>query len=229
MTRVHIADHHKMLVDGIYSLFDRSETVIVSGVSETLDDCRNALQHEEPDVLLIELSQLVKGDPVFPIVEDNGRINGFYNGIDFCEDVKRHYPKIKIVVLTGYSDWTIVRRMKDIGVSGFILKTSPLFEVIKAIDHVMDGGGIYLCAKSVQLLHQEFHEAFFWATVGELNLMRLLGEGLINKEIAEKLHLAHNTIITKRKLLIQKFGGESTISVLKQAMRRGLIWEDLVP
>ncbi|MDR0575106.1 MAG: response regulator transcription factor [Tannerella sp.] len=228
MIKVHIVDHHKMLVDGIYSLIDRSEIAIVSGISETLADCRSALQKQQPDVLLTELSYLVKGDRIFPLHKKKDDKGGFYNGIDFCEDVKQNYPHIKIVVLTGYNNWTVVRRMLDIGVSGYVLKTSPLYEVINAIDSVMDGN-IYLCRKSALLLRKEIKEPFFWATVGEQKLLRQLAEGLTNEEIADKLYLAHSTIITKRKLLIQKFGGEGTINVLRKAMQMGLIWEDLIP
>ncbi|MDR2917669.1 MAG: response regulator transcription factor [Tannerella sp.] len=228
MIKVHIADHHKMLVDGIYSLIDRSEIAIVSGISETLADCRRALQKQQPDVLLTELSHLVIGDPDFPLNKKKDTKGGYYNGIDFCEDVKHYYPHVKIVVLTGYSNWTIVRRMLDIGVSGYVLKTSPLYEAVNAVDSVMDGN-IYLCEKSRLQLRKEIREHFFWVTVGEQKFLRQLAEGFTNEEIADRLCLAHSTIITKRKLLIQKFGGEGSINMLRKAMQMGLIWEDLIP
>lgn len=229
MIKVHIVDHHKMLVAGIYSLIDQSQIAIVSGISETLTDCRRALQKQQPDVLLTELSHLVIGDPDFPLNKKKNKKGGYYNGIDFCEDVKHCYPHIKIVVLTGYSNWTVVRRMLKIGVSGYVLKTSPLYEVLNAIDSVMDGNDTYLCEKSRLQLRKEIGGPFFWATVAEQKFLRQLAEGFTNEEIADKLCLAHNTIITRRKLLIQKFGGEGSINMLKKAMQMGLIWEDLIP
>ena len=66
MIKVHIADRHKMLVDGLYSFIDKSEYAIVSGISETLTDCLKALEKEQPDVLLTDLSHLIKTGPDFP-------------------------------------------------------------------------------------------------------------------------------------------------------------------
>jgi DNA-binding NarL/FixJ family response regulator len=235
MIKVHIADHHKMLIDGLYSVIDKSEFAIVSGITETLTDCWKALEKQQPDVLLIELSHLIKGNPDFPKKKEQGKGKKkgkkrrvlYYNGIDFCEDVQQVYPHIKIIVLTDYSNWVVVRRMLEIGVSGYILKISPLYEVTDVIDRVMNGN-ICLCKKSTLLLRQEIKEHYFWVTVGEQELLRLLAEGLTNQEIADKLCLAHETIKTQRKLLIQKFGGEGTINTLKKAMQLGLVWEDFI-
>ncbi len=225
MIKVHIADHHKMLVDGLYSLIDKSEIAIVTGISETLANCRKALEKQQPDVLLIELSQLT--DPL-PDPSKNKKEALFYNGIDFCKEVKQNYPHIKIVALTGYNNWITIRRMLDTGISGYVLKTSPLYEALNAVDNVMDGDA-YLCKKSLLLLRKEIKELFFWVTVGEQNLLRLIAEGYTNNEIADKLYLAPETIKTKRKFLKEKFDGKSTIGMLKKAMQMGLIWEDLVP
>jgi DNA-binding NarL/FixJ family response regulator len=222
---VHIADYHKMLVAGIHSAIDASEFAIVTGISETLPDCRRALERQQPDVLLIELSQLALPDPNRP---KYARDNFPYNGIDFCEEVRKKYPQIKIVALTGYYSWITIRRLRDMGVSGYVLNTSPLPDVLTAIKEVMDGK-TYLCRKSVRLLHREVADCFFWVTVGEQQLLRLIGEGYTNKKSAEQLFLAHETIKTKRKLLKEKVVGKTTIEMLIKAMQMGLIWEDLLP
>jgi DNA-binding NarL/FixJ family response regulator len=227
MIKVHITDHHKMLVDGIYSLIDKSDFAIVSGISESLDDCRKALEKYQPDVLLTELSHVMNVDAGFP-KRKNKKPALFYNGIDFCEDVKRVYPHIRIIVLTSYSNWTTIRRMLDIGVSGYVLKMSPLYEIMDAIDSVMDGN-IYLCKKSILMLRKEIKEYFFWVTVREQELLRHIAMGFTNEQIGERLCCSHETIKTRRKILIQKFGGEGTINMLKKAMQMGLIWEDLIP
>ena len=203
------------------------EYAIVTGIPENLARFPEAVEKEPPDVLVTHLRQFVKTGPDFPQNKKKEK-EFFYNGISFCEDVKADYPHIKIIVLTGYNDWTTVRRMLDMGVAGYVLKTSPLYEVLNAIDSVMDGN-IYLCKKSTLLLRKEIKEHFFWVTVGEQKLLRQMAEGLTNKEIADKLYLAHETIKSKRKFLIQKFGSEGSINMLKKAMQMGLIWEDFIP
>jgi DNA-binding NarL/FixJ family response regulator len=216
--KVHIADHHKMLVDGIFSVIDKSEFAVVTGISQTLADCRTALGRQQPDVLVIELSQLVR--------PDNPKEDP-YNGIDFCKEVKKDHPQIKIIALTGYNNWITIRRMLDIGISGYVLKTSPLFEVLNAIDNVMNGD-IHLCPASYRLLRKEIKEFFFWVTVGEQRLLRLISEGYTNEEIAEKIDRSPETVKTNRKILKEKFEGKNTtIDMLRKAMQMGLIWEGL--
>ncbi|MDR1097701.1 MAG: response regulator transcription factor [Tannerella sp.] len=220
MIKVHIADHHKMLTGAIHSLIDKSKYAVVTGISETLTDCRKALDRQQTDVLLIELRQLTRPDTPkeYP-----------YNGVDFCKDMKQDHPHIKIVALTDYNSWIIIRRMLDSGISGYVLKTSPLLEVLNAIDNVMDGD-IYLCPKSSRQLRKEMDNVFFWVTIEEQKLLRHISEGYTNKEIAAKMGPTLETIKSNRKLLKDKFEsvGKSTIDMLKKAAQMGLIWEDLI-
>jgi DNA-binding NarL/FixJ family response regulator len=209
-----------MLAGAIHSLIDKSEFAVVTGISETLADCRKALDRQQPDVLLIELRQLIRPDtpPKYP-----------YNGMDFCIDMKKDHPHIKIVALTDYNSWIIIRRMLDIGISGYVLKTSPLPEVLNAINKVTDGN-IYLCPNSFRQLRKGTDNFFFWVTIEEQKLLRHIAEGYTNKEIAAKMGTTLEAIKSNRKLLKDKFEsvGKSTIDMLKKATQMGLIWEDLI-
>jgi DNA-binding NarL/FixJ family response regulator len=225
---VHIAIHRKMLLEGIHSFIDKSNYIVVTGISETLTDCRKALEKQpQPDVLLIDLSQVIQPNPYMLTMNRN---NIPINGILFCEEVRKKYPDIKIVVLTCYNNWLTIRRMLDIGVSGYVLITSPLKEVLNAIDNAMDGEYIYLCPKCARILHrEEIRQPFFWVTVREQIQLRLIAEGLANMSIAKKLFRSIETIKSNRKNLKAKFECSSTITMLKEATKMGLIWEDIVP
>lgn len=227
MIKVHILEHHKMLVDGIYAAIDKSEIAIVYDMTKTLDECWKTLEKRTPDVLITDLNHLIKPDLNIP-KNKHKEEHYFYNGVHFCEDVRNKYPHLKIIVLTGYSSWITIRRVLDLGVSGYVLKTSSLYEVVNAVDNVMEGE-VYLCEKSTLLLRKEIKEHFFWLTSKEQDLLRLLAEGFTNKEIGEKLYYSLETIKSKRKFLLQKFGGEGSVNMLKKAMQMGLLWEDLVP
>lgn len=181
MIKVHILEHRTMWVDGIYSAIDKSEIALVCDITKSLDECRETLKKRLPDVLVTDLAHLIKPD----LDKEKNKHEGkryFYNGIDFCEDLKKEFPQLKIVVLTGYSRWITIRKVLDLGVLGYVLHTSPIHEVVNAIDNVMDGEP-YLCAKSKLLLRKEIKALFFWLTVKEQELLRLIGEGYTNTKV----------------------------------------------
>ncbi|MDR1938814.1 MAG: response regulator transcription factor [Tannerellaceae bacterium] len=237
--RVHIADSHEMLLEGLAARINASGFASVCGISRTLCECRSALSLQLPDVLILDLKQ------------PDG------NGIDLCMEIKNSRSQIrniKILILTDYKHWVTVRYLlKNLDVSGYVLKTSPLSEVILGIDMIMEEEDKkFYCSKTRRIMRQEMEDEFFFLTVREQLLLRLIADNYTNEEIAERLPpvrktarktLSLETVKSYRKILLKKFAVLGTlkteldkpddtcrtIEMLKTAMQMGWIWTDIVP
>ena len=198
MIKVHIIDDHKMLVEGLINLLNKSGITTITGVSHTLAECRNTIAFETPDVLLLDIN-----------LSDG-------NGIDFCEEVRKKYPAIKVLVLSMHHEYSIVKRALQAGASGYIVKNLSITAIIDGIKTIM-AGDIFLCDEIDRLMKRRIEEPV-WVTPNELKVLRLLAEGHDSKTIAKKTNRSHYTIDSTRKRLLLKFDAKNVAELIKKAI-----------
>ena len=112
---VYIADDHQMVCEGLSELINESGKAHVSRTFNTLETCRLALEERRPDVLLLDLS-MPDGD-----------------GVAFCQQIVNAYPNVRIVAVTIHDEYSMIQRMMACGAHGYVLKSSPIEELIEAI------------------------------------------------------------------------------------------------
>ena len=198
MIKVHITDDHKILVEGLKLLISESQNIEVTGVSYDLTQCRSALVLQTPDVLLLDLN-LPDG-----------------SGIDFCSEIHKKYPHLKILILTTHNEYSVAKQVLDNGASGYILKNALSEEVITGIETVMQGE-VFLCDE-IDILMKKQPKQQMWLTTREKELLRLIVDGYTNQEMANKMFLSIETIKTYRKNLILKLGAKNSMILVKMAM-----------
>ncbi|MDR1526365.1 MAG: response regulator transcription factor [Dysgonamonadaceae bacterium] len=203
MISVHIVDDHKMLVEGISKVINESGVATVTHISYTITECKASLEKALPDILLLDLS-LPDG-----------------NGIDFCSEIRRKYPQLRILILTTHDEYSIARRVLNNGASGYILKKSLSKEVIEGIETVMRGE-IFLC-ETIDILMKKRTDEPVWLTLREQDILRYIIDGYTNQEIAEKIFLSVETIKTYRKNLIFKLGARNSMTLVKMALENKLV------
>ncbi|MDR0420805.1 MAG: response regulator transcription factor [Prevotellaceae bacterium] len=203
MITVHITDDHKMLVEGLTLSVNESNIAKVTGTSSSLAECRNALELQTPDVLLLDIN-LPDG-----------------SGVEFCTEVKLKYPCVKVLILTTHNEYSIAKRVMENGASGYILKNALSEEVITGIETVMNGK-IFLCDE-IDILMKSRNESQIWLTVREQELLRLIIDGYTNQEIADKVFLSVETVKTYRKNLLVKLKARNSMVMVKMALEQKLI------
>jgi DNA-binding NarL/FixJ family response regulator len=203
MINIHITDDHKILVEGLQILINKSMNVSITGISHTLEECRKALAHQTPDVLLLDLSM------------PDG------SGIDFCTEIHKKYPHIKILILTTHNEYSIARQVLENGASGYILKNALSEEILTGIETVMQGE-TFLCDEIERLMKKQ-PELQIWLTTREKELLQLIVDGYTNQEMADKMFLSIETIKTYRKNLILKLGAKNSMILVKMALEEKLI------
>jgi DNA-binding NarL/FixJ family response regulator len=128
---------------------------------------------------------------------------------------------VKIVALTSYSEYAIVRQMIENGASGYVIKNAMPEEILMSIESVADGE-TFLC-EQIDMLMKRSTKQHIWLTPREKELLKFIADGFTNVEIAEKLFLSVETVNSYRKNLLLKLGARNTAVLVKMAYEEKLI------
>jgi DNA-binding NarL/FixJ family response regulator len=147
------------------------------------------------------------------------------SGIEFCKIAKSRFPHQKILAVTTLAQRHIIEKMLDAGAEGFILKTSDVEDIIGGIKQVMNGKKVYLGKGVKELMCGNIlnNSDLPMVTKREVEILKLIADGLTNQEIANQLFISASTVDTHRKNLLLKFNAKNTAMLVKIAVSNGLI------
>lgn len=200
---INIVDDHSLLTESLADAINRSNVAHVSLTFSTLETCRQTLEERCPDVLLLDISM------------PDG------NGIAFCRQMLGLHPKLKIICITIHDEYSVIHRMMDTGVHGYLLKSSPISELIEAIQTVWKGGR-YVSQEVEAIISKSEPVTVFLSNV-ERNILRLICEGYTNPEIASQLSLSTETVNWYRKRLLAKYGVKNTVNLVTLVLKKQIL------
>lgn len=215
LIKVLIVDDHQIMIDGIKSMLEDNERIFVAG------EANNGL--EALGFLSVTLVDVVLMDVEMPIM----------NGIDASKQIRLRFPDIKILALTTYDEKSIINTMLDLGVNGYILKNINREVLVNAIETVA-AGQTYLgsdvkiaMVKNKSIDVQSFPKEEITSTENlsgrEMDVLKAVVNGLSNKEIASSLFISPKTVETHRNNIMKKLEVHNTASLVKKAIKSGLI------
>jgi len=150
-------------------------------------------------------------------------------GVDVARRVRKEYPDMKILALSAENTADTVKAMLDAGIDGFISKqTGKSKELAQAIRSVASGNeyfgrdiaaiifDVYVAKKKTSVVSSDFTER-------EREIIHLCRDGLIVKEIAEKLNISENTVNNHKKNIFHKIGINNTMEMVQFALKSGII------
>lgn len=202
---VNIVDDHTMFAEGLAAAVNKSDVLHVSRLFTTQEACRQALCERRPDVLLLDISM------------PDG------SGVAFCEEMLEAHPKMKLVAITIHDEYSVIQRMLDVGVHGYLLKSSSVEELEDALVRVWKGER-YVSPQVADILWQADTSKVFLSAI-EKQVLELLCLGHTNPEIANRMHLSTETINWYRKRLLSKFGVRNTVSLVALVLREHILTE----
>lgn len=203
MIRVFIVDDHPMVVEGIRSILLQLPEIEVVGHAMNGASCLGYFVNNDADLLLLDIN-----------LPDQ-------SGIEVCRTLLKSKQEVKIIALTNFDQLTYLQSMKDAGAQGYLLKNSSSDEIEKAISMVMSGKEFWLGKDNVRESIQDHNQMLL--TRREVEVLKLIAEGLTNHEIAEKLFVSDSTVDSHRKNLISKLQVKNTASLVRVAFEKKII------
>lgn len=211
-----IVEDHDVTRQGLQSLLENQLEARVAATTGNGLDAIPLLKEHEPDLLILDL-----GLPSL-------------NGLDILHKVQRIDPATKVVVLSMHGEDSYVGEAFQLGASGYVLKGSPLSELVEAIETVMRGEK-YLSSDlsedlldSVQRSDDDPIDRYQTLTDREREVLQLTAEGYTSREIGEKLCISHRTVEKHRENVQAKLELRNAVEMTAYAHQRGLLLDPAV-
>jgi DNA-binding NarL/FixJ family response regulator len=195
-----VADDHPVVREGIVAMVEQQPDLRV--VAECADgrDALAAWREHRPQVTLLDLE------------------TGAHGGIETLLAIRREDPTARVLVLTTYDLEEDIFRCVQAGACAYLLKDIPRRELLDAIRRVRRGEKVFPAVVAAKLAERLGGEQ---PTARELDVLRLLAEGLANKQIAHQLGVAEATVKTHVNGLMQKLGAASRTEAVTRAQAKG--------
>jgi len=203
-----LADDHAMLREGIRKIIERIEDARISGEANDGLELLELLKKSSPNLIILDISM------------PNLR------GLEAIREIRKTYPKVKILVLTMHKKKEFLRQALRDGADGFLLKEDAGSELIRAVQTVRKGGK-YLSPLLANVLtslavEEENPEVL---TMREREVLKLLVEGKRTIEIAAALYISPHTVRRHRSNIMEKLNIKNLADLVKYAISQSYIFD----
>ncbi|MGO9255038.1 MAG: response regulator [Bryobacteraceae bacterium] len=210
-TKVLLAEDHTVVAEGLQSLLKDSFELV--GMVHDGRALLEAAEKLRPDVIVTDISM--------PLL----------NGLEAVRQIRARRSDARIIVLTMHSDTQLAAEAFRAGVSGYLLKISPVEELVRAIREVAQGRSYVttLLAKDLITLLIEAgaapREDGSPLTPRQREVLQLIAEGRTMKEVAALLHISPRTAESHKYDIMQALGVRTTADLIQCAIRMKLVGE----
>ncbi len=210
MITVCILDDHPMILEGLETMLSKEVDITVVGGFTDHPNCMAFFETQVPDVLLLDIN--LKNA----------------NGIQICADLAKTRATLKVIGVSNYTEPAFIKNMLRNGAKGYLLKNTSKAELVQAIQTVVTGATYLPRSVETILLNDSIgviapQKSIPKLTRREKEILQLIGNGMTNGEMAEKLIVSIKTVESHRTNLLQKFGVKNAAGLIKAAMNMGFI------
>jgi two-component system, NarL family, response regulator NreC len=207
-TRILIADDHEVMRQGLRFLLEKDEALEVCGLAKTGREAVDQARKLRPDIVVLDMSM--------PEL----------TGLEAARQIKKFLPETELLIFTANESEEVIRQVFDAGAKSFIHKSDATAHLLDAIKSLRD------------------HKPFFTSNVSEIlfakflgnasgnekalsererEVVRMLGEGKSNKEVAAELGISTRTVEVHRATVMKKLGVKSFSELIRWAIRNNVI------
>ena len=206
-----LVDDHLIFRQGLKTILVIDQVVHVIGEASNGNELMGLLQNNKPDVVLMDIDM--------PQMD----------GMEATQKALELYPDLKIIALTMFGDEEYYYKMVDLGVKGFVLKTSGIVEVEQAIKDIMVGK-CFFSNEILRLIIQNYSRTTDQIPPGkpaisvrEKEILKHICQGLTTDEIATFLHISPKTVKSHRSNLLEKTASKNTPTMIIYALKNKLV------
>lgn len=209
MYKILLADDHQLFREGVeLILAEMSDCEITGSVSDGQKVVEHIQRNGPPDLLLMDL-----------------QMPGL-DGKATMEVLHKDFPSLRVIIISMYNNPAVVRSLIAGGANGYVLKNADKAEFKSAIRKVLEGGRYFSAEITEALAFKSTSDAPVLAEVcseRELEIVKLVAEGMSNQQIADKLFLSVRTVETHRKNIMSKLELSNVAGLVRLAFQQGLI------
>lgn len=204
-----IADSQYLVVEALKSLIGADERFTIAGVADTQNDLYVLLENTKSGLLITDFSTID------------------YDGLDDLKKIREKFPLIPILILTNVISKAEFAGLTKVGVKNIIYKTADKEEIFNAIESTLRGKKFY--SDEILDLFLDISENKYaiedpkHLTASEIEIVKLIADGLTTKEIAARRNISYHTVNTHRKNIFRKVEVSNASELTMHAIKSGWI------
>lgn len=204
-----IADSQYLVVEALKSLIGNDERYFLAGIADTQTDLFKLLDNAKSGILITDFSNID------------------YDGLDGLKNVREKYPHISILILTNTITKTEFAGLTKVGIKNIIYKSADKEEIFNAIESTLKGKKYY--SDEILDLFLDLNENRYaiedpkHLTSSEIEIVKLIADGLTTKEIAARRNISYHTVNTHRKNIFRKVEVSNASELTMHAIKSGWI------
>lgn len=201
MYKVLIVDDHESMCDSLAQALTNTDEFIVIGNLKNAHHAELYCMKLKPDLLLMDVCT-----------------EGGASGLEATQIIRKTYPNIKVIVMSGFNEITYAPRAKEAGAHAFVFKSKSLDYFVQVAKGVMLGESFFPESKIILTAMGEAP-----LTKREMEILRLLCKHMTNKEIADELFITEHTVKYHKSNMLAKTGFKKTVDLAFYIISNGLI------
>ncbi len=210
MIRLLIIDDHEMVREGLKAMLSAEPDFTIVGDAANAEQAVTLIERQHPDVILLDV-----------------RLPGT-SGIEVCRTVTERYPEIAVIILTTFTDESLVEQCIKAGARGFIVKDIERFDLKRSIRAVARGEAAIDTKAAVAVLAQlrrspqnKNEPTQEPLSSQQIVILRLVAQGLSSREIAARLYLSENTVKGYVQEILHRLGVKNRTEAVMVAVKQG--------
>jgi len=212
--KIHLADDHQVLIDGLTNLLQTVPNFEVAGSSLDGTTVYQDVLADNADVLILDISMPKK------------------DGIETLKEFNEKQSSCKVIILSSYDDLKIIKEVMKLGAKAYLTKNCAGENIIEAVEAVYHGQEYFSDAVREKIFHTFMDNPKLNQNTAienpllsprEIEIITLIALEYSGKEISEKLFISSHTVETHRKNIMKKLNIKSTIGLVKYALKNNLI------
>ncbi len=212
-----IVDDHKIIRDGIKSLLEDVPNIKIIGEASNGVEAIEFFKNQFAEVVIMDIRM--------PEM----------SGIETTKYLTENYPNVKILALTMHDEEAFISKMLQAGASGYLLKNVGKEEFVTAIQKIFKGENYFSLEVATKMMTKFMPNKNnddidinkdndnSQLTKREIEVIKLIAEGLTSQDIADKLFISPRTVDTHRRNLLQKLNVKNTAELIKYAIKHNIV------
>lgn len=199
--RVLLFEDHPMTAQGLKAQLEQEKQMQVCGMCDELSELLETINTENPDLLI--------ADVVVPGAE----------GLAVFQHIKKLHPELPVLAYSALNSVSLQVHLQQLGVQGFVNKRQSFSELLKAVHAAISGLSHFPGLPKVQQGYERPQEL----SDREKEVLQLIAQGLLTKEVASELNISTNTVMAHRTKLFQKLQVQNLGELLQAARHLGYV------
>lgn len=205
---IFIVDDHELFRDGLKLVLSQQNEKYRILEASNGQEFLTKIETNPPDLVLMDINM--------PVL----------NGLETTKRVLQLFPEVKIIAVTMYGEENYYLQMIEAGVKGIIQKKSGKYELVQAIQEVLDGGSFFsqeIMKNMAMRLNRKNANRYKALSERELEILIMICKGLSNGEIAEKLFISTKTVEVHKSNIFKKTDVKNSAQLVIYAIKNGFL------